>query len=60
MTVGTVVNGQYNITRISKCWGHIIKYLDTLLKASLKGSLELQKTENCTAVAITELIEATR
>ena len=60
MIVGTVVNGQCNIIRISKCWGDIIKYLDKLLKTSRKGSLELQKTENCTPVDITELIEATQ
>ena len=60
MTRAAAVKGQFTIIGTSKCWGQIIKYFDKLSKTSQKGSLELQKFENCTTVACTESIETTR
>ena len=60
MTGETVINGRFDIIRTSNCWGLIIKVFDKLSKTSRKGSLELQKVENWTTVAGTELIETTR
>ena len=56
----TVVNGRFNIIGTSKYWGPLIKFFDKLSKNSRKGSLDLEKVENCTTLACIVLIEATR
>ena len=60
MTAVTVVNGQFDIISTSKYRGQVIKFFDRLSNTSPKQSQELQKVENWTTVACTELIEATR
>ena len=54
----TVVNDQFDIIRTSKCGGQIIKLFGKLLRTSQKGSLQLQKVENCIKGACTRMIEA--
>ena len=46
MTEGTVVNGQFYITRASKYREEVIIFSNKLSKASQKGSLGLHKVEN--------------
>ena len=60
MIGATIVNGRFDIIRTSRCWGKFIEFFDKSLKTSRKDNLELQKNENWTAVACTELIEASR
>ena len=50
----TVVNGQIDIIRAN------YRIFRQMLKPSRKNSLELQKVENCTIGACTELIGATQ
>ena len=53
MTRAAAIKGQFDIIGTSK-------YCDKLSKTSQKGSLELQKFDNCTIVGCTESIETTR